>query len=173
MLKFEQLENRIHATLICDVLWMDNDYEPVVWANFTNVGVQWRLKSSEDVERDGCIADAPITVDRGNGIVTVTEPGHLWQEAAHFFEVYDPGPVQIKITYRDMVETLDFIAKEIAIADVTGDNLFTSADLVFAFRGGKYDTGEFATKEQGDWNNDGVFDSGDLVAAFQQGTYTE
>ncbi len=38
---------------------------------------------------------------------------------------------------------------------------------------GKYNTGEPATFEQGDWNNDGVFDQLDIVAALQTGNYLQ
>ena len=55
--------------------------------------------------------------------------------------------------------------------DSNGDGVFDQADLVLAFQGGKYDTGDHATFEQGDWNGDGVFDSSDLISAFQAGNF--
>ena len=55
--------------------------------------------------------------------------------------------------------------------DSNGDGVFDQADLVLAFQGGKYDTGDHATFEQGDWNGDGVFDSSDPISAFQAGNF--
>lgn len=37
------------------------------------------------------------------------------------------------------------------------------------FQAGKYETGEAATWEEGDWNGDRVFDPADFVRAFQSG----
>ena len=39
------------------------------------------------------------------------------------------------------------------------------------FAAGKYETGQTATWDEGDWSGDQVFDSGDFVAAFADGGY--
>ncbi len=50
--------------------------------------------------------------------------------------------------------------------DSNRDGAFDSGDLVTAFVGGKYGTGELASWEDGDWNSNTVFDSNDFVVAF-------
>lgn len=51
--------------------------------------------------------------------------------------------------------------------DSNGDLQFNSADLVTVFVAGKYETGQPATFNEGDWNGDGFFTSQDFVRAFQ------
>ena len=51
--------------------------------------------------------------------------------------------------------------------------MFDSGDLVLVFAGGKYETGENAGWEDGDWNADTEFTSSDMVAAFAEGGYEE
>ena len=41
------------------------------------------------------------------------------------------------------------------------------------FQEGKFETGEDATFDQGDWNGDGSFDTSDLVYAFKAGGYNQ
>jgi hypothetical protein len=53
------------------------------------------------------------------------------------------------------------------------DREFNSSDLVMVFVEGKYETGEAAGWEQGDWSGDGLFDSNDLVHAFTNGNYEQ
>jgi hypothetical protein len=55
--------------------------------------------------------------------------------------------------------------------DSNRDGLFNQLDLVQVLQAGRYDTGQFATWQQGDWNGDGVFNNYDIVAALQAGTY--
>lgn len=57
--------------------------------------------------------------------------------------------------------------------DANLDGYFDSSDLVQVFALGKYETGEFAAWDAGDWTNDGLFDSGDMVAAFAEGGYEQ
>ncbi len=57
------------------------------------------------------------------------------------------------------------------MGDSNVDGEFNSGDLVVVFGAGKYETGEAATWETGDWDGDMLFDSGDLVAAFADGGY--
>jgi hypothetical protein len=61
--------------------------------------------------------------------------------------------------------------RQTSVGDSNLDGVFDSGDLVQAFTGEKYGTGEMAGWEFGDWNGDMVFDSGDLVFAFTDGGY--
>ena len=45
--------------------------------------------------------------------------------------------------------------------------------MVQVFSRGKYETGETAGWEDGDWNGDTKFGSGDMVAAFAAGGYEQ
>jgi hypothetical protein len=56
-------------------------------------------------------------------------------------------------------------------ADLDGE--FDSTDLIHVFAVGKYETGEPAGWEDGDWTGDGVFDSSDMVFVFANGGYEE
>ncbi|MCA9171047.1 MAG: hypothetical protein KDB23_25415 [Planctomycetales bacterium] len=60
-----------------------------------------------------------------------------------------------------------------AANDVTGDGLFTSADLVAVFQAGEYEDRIMfnSTWQTGDWNGDREFNSSDLVVAFAIGKY--
>lgn len=51
------------------------------------------------------------------------------------------------------------------------DGMFGTEDLVTIFAGGKYETGEKATWETGDFNGDGKCTHDDLVVAFDQSIY--
>ncbi len=57
------------------------------------------------------------------------------------------------------------------IGDSDTNGQFDSGDFVKVFQIGKYETGEHAGWDEGDWSGDGVFDSGDFVIAFQDGGY--
>jgi hypothetical protein len=57
------------------------------------------------------------------------------------------------------------------IGDSNLDGEFNSGDLVGVFTAGKYETGERASWEEGDWDGDLQFVSSDLVAAFTDGGY--
>jgi hypothetical protein len=46
--------------------------------------------------------------------------------------------------------------------DANRDFEFDPNDLIQVMRIGKFETGEFAGWEEGDWNGDGVFDEGDM-----------
>ena len=52
------------------------------------------------------------------------------------------------------------------IGDANLDLEFTPSDSVQIFAGGKYETGQTATSEEGDFTGNMKFDSGDLVAMF-------
>jgi hypothetical protein len=54
-------------------------------------------------------------------------------------------------------------------ADLNGE--FNSGDFVRVFQAGKFETGQGATWDQGDWNGDKVFNSSDFVTAFQDGGF--
>ncbi len=58
-----------------------------------------------------------------------------------------------------------------AVGDADLNGVFDSSDIVRVFQAGKFETGESASFDQGDWNGDGVFDSTDIVVAFQAGRY--
>lgn len=59
------------------------------------------------------------------------------------------------------------------IGDVTGDDIFGTADLVAVFQAGEYEDGidGNSTYAEGDWDGDGDFGTSDLVLAFEQGDY--
>jgi hypothetical protein len=73
------------------------------------------------------------------------------------------NPDDLTIWVRDLKKTW------FGDADLNGE--FTSGDLVSVFTVGKYETGQPATWDQGDWTGNGVFDSGDFVTAFTDGGY--
>jgi hypothetical protein len=54
-------------------------------------------------------------------------------------------------------------------SDFSGE--FNSSDFVKVFVPAKYETGQAATWEEGDWNGDKVFNSSDFVTAFGAGGY--
>ncbi len=55
--------------------------------------------------------------------------------------------------------------------DSNGDIYFDEADFIQTMKAGKFETGESATWEEGDWNGDGQHNSSDYVAAFVAGWY--
>ena len=57
------------------------------------------------------------------------------------------------------------------IGDANLNGEFNSGDMVQVFVRGKYETGQPAGWEDGDWNGDTKFGSGDMVAAFVAGGY--
>ncbi len=61
--------------------------------------------------------------------------------------------------------------KKTWVGDANLDLLFDSNDFVQVFVAGKYETGDTAGWEAGDWDGNQVFDSGDFVAAFVDGGY--
>ena len=54
-------------------------------------------------------------------------------------------------------------------ADLNGE--FDSGDLVTVFIAGKFESDEYASWSEGDWNGDMRFDTNDFVAAFQDGGF--
>jgi hypothetical protein len=63
--------------------------------------------------------------------------------------------------------------KKTYFGDSNLDGEFNSADLVFVFVAGKYETGQSAGWAAGDWNGDRIFNSGDFVQAFDDGGYEQ
>jgi hypothetical protein len=61
--------------------------------------------------------------------------------------------------------------KHTYFGDSNLDGEFNSADFVFVFTTGRYETGRPAGWGAGDWNGDGLFDSSDFVKAFSGGGY--
>ncbi|MCA9166221.1 MAG: PEP-CTERM sorting domain-containing protein [Planctomycetales bacterium] len=61
--------------------------------------------------------------------------------------------------------------KQTYFGDANLNQVFDTADLVQVFAAGKYESGEAAGWEQGDWDGNGLFDTSDLVAAFVDGGY--
>ncbi len=82
---------------------------------------------------------------------------------------YDANKDGVVDTADRVVWVNDF--KNTWMGDANLDGLFNSSDLVTVFSFAKYETGEAATWEQGDWDGDQAFDSGDLVAAFGNAGY--
>ncbi|MCA9211646.1 MAG: PEP-CTERM sorting domain-containing protein [Planctomycetales bacterium] len=56
-------------------------------------------------------------------------------------------------------------------SDFNGE--FNSSDFVAVFSAAKYETGQTASWNEGDWNGDGVFNSSDFVAAFTGAGYEQ
>ena len=68
------------------------------------------------------------------------------------------------------IETLELRSLMTAvplIGDANSDGAFDQDDLTQVYQAGKYETGDEANWQEGDWNGGGVFDATDLVAAFQ------
>ena len=65
----------------------------------------------------------------------------------------------------------EFLIEHELFGDSDKDGDFDSSDLVEVFVGGKYETEEPATFEEGDWNLDGFFDTTDFVDAGIIGHY--
>ncbi len=63
------------------------------------------------------------------------------------------------------------VLKETWIGDANLDGEFNSSDMVEVFAQGKYETGEDAAWNEGDWDGNLKFDSSDMVAAFAGGGY--
>ena len=61
--------------------------------------------------------------------------------------------------------------KQSFVGDSNFDGEFDSNDLIRVFQGGKYESDEFASWQDGDWNFDGLFDSQDVIAVFAGGLY--
>ncbi len=57
------------------------------------------------------------------------------------------------------------------VGDANLDGAFDSTDFVEIFQAGKFETGNPAKWEEGDWTGDLLFDSSDLVSAFQGGGF--
>ena len=57
------------------------------------------------------------------------------------------------------------------IGDANLDGEFNSGDFVQVFAAGKYETGDFAGWEEGDFTGDWQFNGSDLVDAFVDGGY--
>ncbi len=75
-----------------------------------------------------------------------------------------------------VVNTADRIAwvnglKNTWMGDADLNGVFDSSDLVKVFSAAKYESGQAATWDQGDWDGDMTFNSGDLVAAFSNAGY--
>ncbi|MCA9211522.1 MAG: PEP-CTERM sorting domain-containing protein [Planctomycetales bacterium] len=59
------------------------------------------------------------------------------------------------------------------VGDSNLDGEFNSTDFVTVFAAAKYETGNTAGWEEGDWDGDGKFDSSDFVVAFSDGGYEQ
>jgi hypothetical protein len=57
------------------------------------------------------------------------------------------------------------------VGDATLDIRVDSQDLVRVFQAGKYETGERAAWDEGDFDGNGLFDSSDLIAVLQSGNF--
>ena len=83
------------------------------------------------------------------------------------------------VTHDSLVNGDDLTAwvkdlKRTWFGDANLDLEFNSSDMVQVFVKGKYETGETAGWEEGDWNGDQqLFTSGDMVAAFVDGGYEQ
>ena len=87
-----------------------------------------------------------------------------------------PGGPEYDLNNDDVVDYADREIwveelKNTWIGDANLNGEFNSGDMVQVFSRGKYETGQSAGWEDGDWNGDTVFGSGDMVAAFVAGGY--
>lgn len=69
------------------------------------------------------------------------------------------------------LEARQLLACDVIVEDANHDCQVDEADFIQALQAGRFDNGQAATAEQGDWNGDGLFDSADLVAMFVRGKY--
>ena len=75
-------------------------------------------------------------------------------------------------TLQDIAAVEDFFNRVRETAgDANLDGRFDSSDVVQAFQGGKYETDQPATWQQGDWDGDQRFTTADIVLAFTYGKY--
>lgn len=68
----------------------------------------------------------------------------------------------------ECLETRDLLAGDFAPGDSNKDYFFDEADFVQVAKFGKFESGESASWEEGDWNEDGLFNRNDLVLVFSQ-----
>ena len=61
--------------------------------------------------------------------------------------------------------------KRTNFGDADLDGKFDTGDFAQVFEAGKYETPNYASWSEGDWNGDSAFDAGDFVIAFQDGGY--
>ena len=87
--------------------------------------------------------------------------------SARRFDINSDGIGRWTLTRTHWIKDL----KHTWFGDADLDLEFNSSDMVQVFRAGKYETGEKAGWEEGDWNGDLVFDSSDMVTAFFDGGY--
>ena len=105
----------------------------------------------------------------------VLDPGDLDLQARVFS---DGNPLEHDLNGDNLINYDDRLMwvhelKNTWIGDANLDLEFNSADWVQVFAAGKYETGEEAGWEQGDWSGDHTFSSGDLAAAFVDGGYEQ
>jgi hypothetical protein len=85
-------------------------------------------------------------------------------------------PLEFDLTQDGFVDFQDHqewvrVLKQTCYGDADLNQEFNSSDLVKVFVAGKYETGQDAGWEEGNWSDDGVFDTHDLVVAFVEGCY--
>ena len=89
--------------------------------------------------------------------------------AGHLYGQYDmnsDGVVNIddrRIWVHDVANTF------LGDSDLNGE--FNSGDFVTVFRAGRFESDEYASWSEGDWNGDKRFDTSDFVVAFQDGGF--
>ena len=126
----------------------------------------------------GNIESGPNTVNLGDGLTGDYNGNGLLDAADLDLQAEQLGSNNpaFDLTNDGTVDYDDRLAwvKDLAgtwIGDSNLDGEFNSGDLVQVFTAGRFETGQSATWEQGDWDGNGLFDSGDFVAAFTDGGY--
>ena len=76
-------------------------------------------------------------------------------------------------TLLDRAALRDVGWEQASAGDANLDRLFDTADFVQVFIAGKYETGQLAGWDEGDWDDNALFDTNDFVVAFQTETYEQ
>ncbi|MCA9172417.1 MAG: hypothetical protein KDB23_32355, partial [Planctomycetales bacterium] len=142
----------------------------------TLVAEQVAWGQDTDLNQDGAID--PLTE---TGVYTFPDvtPGSYEVLFTDFsYEVTAPNDVdqsyRIEVTDAPVTD-LDFGVRPVTsnfepeAGDSNVDGYFDEADLIMAYKSGKYETGQPAGFGEGNWNLDDEFNSGDLVAGFKRG----
>lgn len=114
----------------------------------------------------GVVGDFNDNGERDPGDLDLLADGMMNNDAA--FDLDDDGDADQedrRVWIEDLTNTY------YGDSDFSGE--FNSSDFVKVFVPAKYETGEAATFEEGDWNGDKLFNSSDFVTAFSAGGYEE
>jgi hypothetical protein len=154
------------------------DFEYAVPANATQLVIRFEASSTfpneilaiDDIRiYSGSIG--PVGDFNGNGVLDAADIDELSAVIRN-----GGGDTTFDLTSDGIVSNADRLnwiktQRKTWVGDANLDGEFSSADFVFVFTAGKYETGVAAGWSEGDWNGDGLFSSSDFVAAFTDGGY--